>query len=717
MSDQVYRFVGALLFLLIQSPSVSATHIVGGEMTYRCLGNDEYELILNVYRDCYNGIPWFDDPASVAIYDRNWRLVSHLQLPLNRALNDTLSVKLDNPCLSLPPNVCVHRTQYTAKVKLPFVEGGYTAVHQRCCRNRLIRNLPDPLNTGISITMQLTEAALTACNSSPTFVNWPPVAICVNEPLRFDHSARDADGDSLVYSMCTPLNGPDSLLPMPRPARPGPYPEIMWRTPYSAADMLGGIPLAIDVRKGMMTATPNRVGNFVVGVCVAEYRKGVLLSITRRDFQYNVADCGRPEATFILPEALCDTRQLRFQNTGPTNRSYQWVFDWDGARTKTSTAFSPTYVFPDTGTYRVALIVNPRGPCGDTSVQTIRVTRTQVAATAMPHWGACTDKDIEIVTRNTSTDPVYGIRAWQWNLYGSNGNLLQQSSVASPIFSTAQRGVLRLVLVATGGNGCRDTVAFNLLSPYPNLQNWRTERVVCSGDSIMLYPEADPLFNYQWSPTTGLSDAQAPNPKAAPQAPTLYTVRIQNEHCTLTRAVAVDVATSGVVQAYADPPRVYKGEKTQLEAVANGAIRFRWTPAEGLSNAQVASPVATLVDSAKYTVVATFPNGCTAQATVRVGVLSPLCAEPYLFFPTGFTPNDDGQNDVLQLEGRFVEDVYWVVYNRWGEQMFEAHGLRDAWDGTYKGQPAPTEAYGYYLRVRCPNGEIFIKKGSVTLLR
>ena len=100
------------LFLLFCLPALrlSATHIVGGEITYRCLGNNQYEITLTVYRDCYNGVPFFDDPASVGIYEKGADsvLVKKLLLPYNLFSNDTLPVKLSNPCLTLPPDVCVH---------------------------------------------------------------------------------------------------------------------------------------------------------------------------------------------------------------------------------------------------------------------------------------------------------------------------------------------------------------------------------------------------------------------------------------------------------------------------------------------------------------------------------------------------------------------------------------------------------------------------------
>jgi gliding motility-associated-like protein len=105
------------------------------------------------------------------------------------------------------------------------------------------------------------------------------------------------------------------------------------------------------------------------------------------------------------------------------------------------------------------------------------------------------------------------------------------------------------------------------------------------------------------------------------------------------------------------------------------------------------------------------------QASVFVVVIFPYCVEPYVFFPNAFSPNGDGENDQLKLESKIAVEVYWVIYNRWGEKLFEAFSIDDQWDGTYKGKPQAAETYGYYLKVRCDNGGELVKKGNVTLLR
>lgn len=541
-------------FFILKNVSLHATHIVGGEITYRCLGNDTYVITLTVYRDCYNGVPGFDNPASVGIYEKGSDsvLVKELLIPYSPITNDTLPIILTNPCLTAPPDVCVHKATYRTITTLPFNPKGYIIVYQRCCRNMLIRNLPTPLDTGISFVAEISAESQMACNQGATFVNWPPVAICVHQPIDFDHSAADGDGDSLAYRLCTPLNGPDPSHPTPSPPLAPPYSELLWLDPpYNLSNVLGGDPLTIDPYTGFMTGVPNTIGNFVVGVCVDEFREGALLSTTRRDFQYNVADCGKPTASFFLPELLCDTLSVDFKNLSTNIGIFRWYFDWDNDLGQTSTSISPTHVYPDTGWYTVALIAAPGFSCADTFFQQI-------------------------------------------HLLKSTGNL----SVT------------------------------------------------------------------------------------------------------------------------ADPEEILVGGSSQLEANLPGALNYAWMPSTHLSDSSIFNPIATPLLTTTYTATVWLPNGCKRYGEVTVRVAPLPCEEPFVFFPTGFSPNGDGENDVLKLEASAEPiDLYWAVYNRWGEKLFETRKLDDSWDGRYNGQEQPAETYGYLLRVVCVGGQELFKKGNVTLLR
>jgi gliding motility-associated-like protein len=704
-----------LLFFCANQSTLKATHIVGGEMTYRCLGNDEYEITLQVFRDCYTGIPPFDATAYVAIYNSNWVLKDSLLMKYDQS-SDTLPIILSNPCLVAPPDVCVNTTTYRDTLTLPFSTGGYTLVYQRCCRNQLIRNIVGPLDTGASFLVEISEKALEECNASAVFTQWPPVAICINNPIDFDHSAIDPDGDQLVYSICTPLNGGSQAVPMPRPPPAGPYEEVQWIAPYDLSNVLGGDPLSINPQTGFITGIPNTLGNFVVGICATEYRDGVIISTTRRDFQYNVSDCGEPVAAFFAPQVLCDDKKILFDNNSVQANTYKWFFEYDLNDNAFSTLAMPTWTYPDTGVYTIALIANPGFNCTDTTFQQIHITQSYLDANFEVTYPDCLG-GLKLVINNLSIDSIYGTQSFLWKLEGTNP-LDIYSTLENPVFNVSNGGNYTLTLIGTSLNGCKDTLVKTFVAPFPSLDFFPENLTICKSESIELYPDAPTNQIYNWSPSIGLSNPLIGNPIANPTESTTYTLtaNVSQSPCVVEKSVTVTVLSPGILTVTADPQEIFTGQSSQLNASLPNAT-FDWQNDASLSATDIADPTAKPQETTTYIVTATADNGCTIRGETTITVVFPACDEPYVFFPTGFSPNGDTQNDALKLEASFGVEAYWVIYDRWGEKLFEAKSVDDTWDGTFKGSPMPAETYGYYLRVLCLNGNTLEKKGNVTLLR
>jgi gliding motility-associated-like protein len=708
--SKITLFIACLLW----SADARATHMVGGEIVYQCLGNDSFLITLNVFRDCYNGQPPFDNPASIGVFDENWNYIRQYLVPFTK--DDTLGVTLNDPCLQFPPDVCVHRTSYKTIAVLPFRPGGYNLVYQRCCRNQLIRNIIDPEGTGASFLAKITEASLQLCNNSAVFRQWPPVAICVNQPINFDHGATDADGDSLVYKLCAPNSGATAQDPLPQPPFAGPYAPVIWtNAPYNLTNILGGIPLQIDPKTGLLTGTPNELGNYVVGVCVEEYRNGVLISSTNRDFQYNVADCGIPAAAFFAPQVVCDAG-VKFTNQSGPGATYAWYFDWPNTNL-TSTAYAPNFVYPDTGTFTVALIVNPDEACRDTAFRTIQVRKSTVSALFDVMTDTCTLLGQQFSVTNLADDPVHGLQNVQWQLTGPTGNI--DIATWNPELLLNEPGFYYLSLTAKSLNGCeitfRDTLQV-LKAQVP----LNTQLSVCLGGSVRLLPSALPDFNYAWTPPTYLDNAMIGNPTSTPLSDQTYQVLVKHpiSGCPSQGTVKVVVFEPSVGTATAIPPVVFQGESTQLNYEQIGYTSLVWSPATTLNNELITNPLATpVVDSTRYTVIATYAGGCKDTQSVLVLLRAPLCDEPYVFFPTAFSPNGDQENDDLGLESNLVDEAYWAIYDRWGELLFEAKDKSARWDGTFQGKMLPPDTYGYYLRALCRGGGTLERKGNVTLLK
>jgi gliding motility-associated-like protein len=352
-------------------------------------------------------------------------------------------------------------------------------------------------------------------NSSPTFKEWPPVYICANEPLNFDHSAFDIDGDSLVYKLCTPIQGATFAKPKPQPPNPPPYDEVIFIEPtYSLDNLLGfGIPLKVNQLSGLMTVTPELLGQYVVGVCVEEYDRetGELLSVVRRDFQYNVINCEPLRASFEAPDAICDDFTVQFDNRTPAADDFIWYFNAPD-KTFTSTERDPSFTFPDTGIFTVELIVEPNTVCEERFTKDIYVQRNSLAASFRVDVLECADSAYLFLV-DQSIDTIGTVDTWEW-LIQPDGEAAFTVNGQFPVIQLPINSTGTIQLTATSVNGCRSTSLMDYEAPGINLKSYLEDTLsACAGDSLFLNPNTPPdiQLNYAWT-GPGLSDATSVNP-------------------------------------------------------------------------------------------------------------------------------------------------------------------------------------------------------------
>lgn len=590
--------------LLTCSREAYASHIVGGEIYYECQGNDDYLVTLKVYRDCYNGQAPFDNPANIFIYNGSGSLVNVLPVPFPGS--DTLPNDANNPCLIVPPNICVEEAIYTYNVNLPANSNGYTIIYQRCCRNITIVNIPNPSNTGATYQATIPDSTVVICNSSPHFNNFPPTVICVNQPFIFDHSATDPDGDSLVYSLCAPYYGANSIDPQPYP--PYPYGNISFSSPYSATDPMGGAPpMSIDPVTGLLTVTPLTIGQFVVGVCVSEYRNGELISVHSRDFQFNVAECSSA-AVASVPAVLngCDGFSFSFPNFSANAFTYLWDFGVPGITTDTSSLFSPTYVYSDTGQYTVTLYANPGTNCSDTATTTVYVYPTFTGSIHAPT--ACAGLPVQFADSTTTTYGV--INSWHWNFAG-----LGTADIQNPEFTFADPGSYQVTLLVTNTLGCFDSVT-TIVEVHPQPVAFAApDTLICYLDSIQL--SGTGVGSYTWTPNYELSSDTINNPWASPDQNTQYILHVENQwgcfdEDTLLISVFDSIEAIGTADTVICP-----GDQVQLNI--SGGNYFLWSPSAGLSDPNISDPIASPSSSTLYTVI-TAAGSCADTLQVYVGV-------------------------------------------------------------------------------------------------
>ncbi len=320
-----------VLFCMLALP-VLASHIVGGEFELIHLTGNQYRLNLILYFDEANGNPRAQDETVLA---RIFRKRDN-----RRMMDVTLLLTEEDPVTYTQQNCAIgelrtKRLTYTSLVTLSSQSfndpEGYYVVWERCCRNYQITNIfsqdPNVSRNYAGQTFYLEFPAVTKdgqpfVNSSPRL--FPPLSdyACPRKPYYVDFAGIDDDGDSLVYTLVTPLNTRSGdAIPLSGP-RPRPYPDVTYRPGFSLSHSVGGDPDLWITTDGFLRVTPMQQGLFVFAVKCEEFRDGVKIGEVRRDFQMLVLDaCPAAEPPLIVGKKLTDTDYksgnltLSFSNT------------------------------------------------------------------------------------------------------------------------------------------------------------------------------------------------------------------------------------------------------------------------------------------------------------------------------------------------------------------------------------------------------------------
>jgi gliding motility-associated-like protein len=155
------------------------------------------------------------------------------------------------------------------------------------------------------------------------------------------------------------------------------------------------------------------------------------------------------------------------------------------------------------------------------------------------------------------------------------------------------------------------------------------------------------------------------------------------------------------------------GDVFQLNAV--NAIDYQWTPVDGLSCTDCASPFARPLKPVTYIVKTVTGLNCIPADTINIT----LTYNRSLYAPSAFSPNNDGQNDVFRVKGKGVAIYHLSVYNRWGQLIYNSNDMARGWDGFYQEKLQPVGAYVYMVQYAFYGDEknLLMQKGAFTLIR
>jgi len=232
---------------------------------------------------------------------------------------------------------------------------------------------------------------------------------------------------------------------------------------------------------------------------------------------------------------------------------------------------------------------------------------------------------------------------------------------------------------------------------------------ICAGSSAML--SASGGLYYKWSPSTGLDNDSIPNPTASPLQTTTYSVNVSNDGCNdNTKSVTVTVYQDPFADAGSNKV-IFEGQSVKLTGTVTGdnISSYYWTPATGLDSPNALTPIASPTDNTTYTLNVVSQSCGTASSAVFVRVYKKVTV------PNTFSPNNDGINDNWDIDAlvTYPESTL-MVFDRYGQQVYQSVGYSTPWNGTFNGTPLPTGTYYYIIDLK--NGTPKIT-GWVLILR
>ncbi len=271
-------------------------------------------------------------------------------------------------------------------------------------------------------------------------------------------------------------------------------------------------------------------------------------------------------------------------------------------------------------------------------------------------------------------------------------------------------------ITITDNTGCSDIQTFVVNASYNiDIQLQATQNNCPEGCSAVITSMIDngqEPYTYLWSnnqTSKDLEDVCNGN----------YNLRVvDNNGCTATKDINVTNMDKGNnFTAWTDKYFVYDGATINLYSTLIDGFDYYWTPSTYIINPTHNNTTATIYQTTIYNVLATDNKGCEVSDTVKVEVEYISCDKDGIFVPNVFSPNNDGKNDILYVIGDYIQTIDFIIYNRWGEKVFQSTDINNGWDGRYRNNDCQAGVYYYKLEVKCIGGKTFLTSGDITLIR
>lgn len=718
----LFRFFAIFSFLFLStSLDVQATHIIGGNITYTCTGNNNYIVELTLYRDCTPGNAGFSPSSTLTVFNAS----THASIATySEAHNgqDTVDFEIEDPCIELPPNLCIEKVTHSYIINLPPSLDGYVLNHQVCCFASTVQNILNPTGIGLNVsaTVPPVGGSNPTCFSAPVFNQDPLLTLCLYDELDEDFGATLPNPDptlTLVHSFFTPDQdgggSPDSP----------PFWQVDWAGTYTdQAPVVASPPLNLNPFTGELTGTITELGFFMFGIQVHVINDdGDTIAHVSRPFRYLVSDCNinRSIAELAAP-TICGSLEVDFANGSYGADSYEWNFGDPTSASNITTQEEPTHIFSDYGEYTIQLITSAGSDatCSDTSFIDIVLENGAESNITVNNDNQCLSAN-SFDFQATSTKPNV---TYTWD-FGPNANI-PTSTLPNPTGIIYNAVGNYTVTLTTQYNECETVETFNITVFDGNLSEFEGPTEGCVPFTAVFVPTVqNPTFTYTWSmdDETFVSDLG----EYVFREPGVYDVQlyVYDENGCESTFIEEDY-----IEIFEIPNTGFDLTETHISegefvTITNTVDRDDYEivftmPDLGKTVDTHGNFAYTFHNEGVYEVLQTVTNGpCVTELTKYIHVGPPRVSPPNVF-----SPNNDQLNDFFYIDPFYNTNIEVHIYDRWGKEMFMSDNYElcnpesgeFCWDGTDKnGDKCVNGVYMY--SVILPNG--FKANGVVSLFR
>lgn len=446
---------------------------------------------------------------------------------------------------------------------------------------------------------------------------------------------------------------------------------------------------------GIVYSTPGiKTVTFIVtdSVCVDTISQNIMIHET-------------PVVSMTSNAPQCVDAPVDFTNTGTsgTKWSYSWDFGKDGQPGKSGSE-NPTGIrFASGGTKTITFTISDQF-CTNTDTATINIYSLPVAV-AGPDTTICPDDTVQIGGASQA--------GYTYSWFPSNPLVISNSLLSNPLATPVASITNYIVTVVDTVTKCvnSDTVTVSMLPPV--VANAGSDVVICRYDSVQIGSGFVSGHFYSWTPNTAITDSAIASPVVSPDSTSTYTLTVWNDYSCPPATDEVTVLVHQLPLANAGPDdTITVGSSAQLEAT--GGVQYEWTPSTGLNNSGIYNPVANPDSSTTYMVTVTDIYGCVQSDTMNLIVLT-----PNFWYPSAFSPDGDGVNDMFYIRGEGITDFEFKVFDQWGHILFYSTDLEVGWNGQQQmtGEDMPEGAYVFVVTGVLTNGDAVNENGLVNLIR